>query len=94
MAVTWSISPQLGTIDTNGIYTAPALINSAAKVTVTATSVSDPTKSSTATISLGALLDVGAGAPTSTLQTAFILAFNRLGMAEHGSPATARTGQG
>ena len=81
MAVTWSISPQLGTIDTNGVYTAPALINSAAKVTVTATSVSDPTKSSTASISLGVLLDVGAGAPTSTLQTAFILAFNRLGMA-------------
>ena len=44
-AVTWSISPSLGAITSTGLYTAPSAIASAQTVTVTATSVGDPTKS-------------------------------------------------
>ncbi len=51
-AVMWSISPAIGSISASGFYTAPALIGSAQTVTVTATSVADPSKSARATISL------------------------------------------
>jgi hypothetical protein len=50
-AVTWSLSPQVGTV-TNGVYVAPAIIASQQNVTVTATSVADPTATATATVSL------------------------------------------
>lgn len=50
-AVTWSFSPAIGTL-TNGAYQAPAIIASAQNVTVTATSVADPTKSASASIAL------------------------------------------
>lgn len=48
-AVTWSISPSIGSIDSNGLYTAPAC--SFGAVTITATSVADSTQSATAVIS-------------------------------------------
>jgi GH18 family chitinase len=48
-AVTWSLSPVVGSITSAGLYTAPALIASSQTVTVTATSVADPTKSAAAT---------------------------------------------
>lgn len=51
-AVTWSLSPALGSISASGLYTAPASIGSQQTVTLTATSVADPTKSSGARISL------------------------------------------
>jgi uncharacterized protein (TIGR03437 family) len=76
-AVTWSISPQLGTINSAGSYTAPAPVSASQKVTVTATSVSDPTKSATASITLSHLIGVGSGAPNSTLQLQFQSAFYR-----------------
>jgi hypothetical protein len=54
--VTWSISPATGAgtiVSTTGAYTAPAtVISSITTVTVTATSVKDPTKFNTATITL------------------------------------------
>ncbi len=50
-AVTWSLAPSVGTV-ANGLYTAPATINSPQRITVTATSAADPTKSATATINL------------------------------------------
>jgi hypothetical protein len=50
-AVTWSLSPQVGTI-TNGVYQAPAIVASQQTVTVTATSAADTTKTATATVSL------------------------------------------
>ena len=54
--VTWSISPQVGTIDNTGLYTAPATITSNnTRITVTATSIDDPTKSATATVTLQAV---------------------------------------
>ncbi len=52
-AVNWSLSPAVGSVS-NGVYTAPASIASAQTITVTATSVADPTKSDTASISLSA----------------------------------------
>ena len=51
-AVSWSISPVLGTISASGLYTAPAFIASAETVTVQATSNTDPTNSATATVAL------------------------------------------
>lgn len=52
--VTWSISPAgLGAVSSSGLYTAPGSINAQQTVTVTATSVADPTKTGSATITLG-----------------------------------------
>ena len=48
--VTWSISPQLGTVDQTGLYTAPASLSSWQGVTVTATSVANPAQSASAQI--------------------------------------------
>ena len=43
--VTWAVNPAVGSISPTGLYTAPAAVNSQQIVTVTATSVADPTKS-------------------------------------------------
>lgn len=55
----WSISPQTGSIDQNGIYTAPSAVTAATTVTVTATSDADSSVSGTAKISLTATPSVG-----------------------------------
>ena len=78
-AVTWTISPQTGTIDQTGLYTAPAIISVSSRVTVAATSVTDGSKSGSATITLNTTIDVGLGAPTPALQQAFITSFFRNG---------------
>ena len=65
-AVTWQVNGVVGgnstsgTIDANGLYTAPGSVPSPATVTVTAISVADPTKSDSAslTISLTPVLSV------------------------------------
>ncbi len=51
-AVTWSLNPSIGAIDSDGWYTAPDSIPSQQTVTVTATSVADTTKTASATITL------------------------------------------
>ena len=57
-AVTWSVTGSgctgaaCGTISTSGLYTAPATVPSPALVSVTATSIADPTKSSAATVTI------------------------------------------
>ena len=51
-AVTWSLSPSVGSISVAGLYTAPASIASEQTITVTATSVADATKSASASVSL------------------------------------------
>ncbi len=51
-AVTWTLTPAVGTISASGLYTAPDCIYSQRTVTVTATSVADATKSTSATITL------------------------------------------
>ncbi len=53
-AVTWSISPQTGTIDPTGLYTAPYPALATQAITVTARSTVDSTVTGTATISLAA----------------------------------------
>ena len=47
----WSISPNLGTIS-NGYYTAPSSFSNESQVTISATSLADPTKTATATVLL------------------------------------------
>lgn len=66
VAVTWQVNgvvggnSTVGTIDSNGLYTAPGGVPSPSTVTVTAISVADPTKSDSAsvTISLTPVLSV------------------------------------
>jgi hypothetical protein len=51
-AVTWSLSPAVGSISTAGLYTAPASITAGQTVTVKVTSVPNPAISASATVSL------------------------------------------
>jgi hypothetical protein len=53
-AVTWSLNPAVGSISASGLYTAPGSISSTSTVKVTATSVADPTKSASASVTLTA----------------------------------------
>lgn len=50
--VNWSISPDVGSIDASGNYTAPPVISTEQTVTVTATSQADTTKSASAVVTL------------------------------------------
>jgi hypothetical protein len=50
-SVTWSVSPAVGSVS-SGQYSAPSSISSQQVVTVTATSVADPTKSASALVTL------------------------------------------
>jgi hypothetical protein len=52
--VNWSVYPQLGTLSSTGLYTAPASVSSPQVLTLWAASVADPTKYATAQISLTA----------------------------------------
>jgi hypothetical protein len=52
MTVTWSLNPQLGTINQTGLYTAPSSITTQQIVTVTATSAADTTKTASAIVTL------------------------------------------
>jgi Abnormal spindle-like microcephaly-assoc'd, ASPM-SPD-2-Hydin len=51
-AVKWTVGSPVGTISRGGVYTAPASISSAQTVEVTATSVADPSRSASASITL------------------------------------------
>ncbi len=51
-AVAWSLSPNVGTMDPSGLYTAPAAITAQQTVTVTATCQADTSKTATAQITL------------------------------------------
>lgn len=53
-SVVWSLNPSLGTISSEGVYTAPSIINYSGVVAVTATSVTHPTATASAFISLNA----------------------------------------
>ncbi len=50
--VTWLLSPLIGSISSSGFYTAPQFVNSPQAVTVTATSMADPSQSASASILL------------------------------------------
>ncbi len=80
LGVTWAYNPQAGALVTSGAttakYTAPASITSAQTVSVTATSVADPTQFSTAVVSLVApfnpiLVHSGGAAYTDTTSQAW-----------------------
>ena len=66
-SVTWSINPSIGTISSNGVYTAPASITSYQTVNVTAASLADPTSSASAIITLSSLVSVTIGPQTVNL---------------------------
>ncbi len=66
-SVTWSLSPSVGTISASGLYTAPSFIASPQTITVTATSVADPTKSGTATVTLNPTVSVSVNPPSVVL---------------------------
>ena len=51
-SVTWSLSPALGSVSSAGLYTAPSNTSVVQSVTLTATSVADPTRSAAAAITL------------------------------------------
>ncbi len=53
--VTWSLSSNVGTISSSGLYTAPANVAAAQQLTVTATSQADPTKAASAAITIQAV---------------------------------------
>jgi hypothetical protein len=69
-SVTWSISPQLGNIDQTGLYTAPASVASWQGVTVTATSVADPTKSASAQVWIFPPVSIGVNPSSVTMSAA------------------------
>lgn len=52
IAVTWLLSPNLGTITSAGLYTSPATITTQQTVTATATSQAEPAVSGSATLTL------------------------------------------
>ncbi len=76
-SVTWQVNgvtggaAATGTIDANGVYTAPATVPSPATVTVTAISNADPSKSASAavTIATSAGVSVSIAPATATVQT-------------------------
>jgi len=51
-AVSWSLSPQAGTLSSSGLYTAPSTVTSQQIVTITATSAADPSQAGAATVTL------------------------------------------
>jgi trimeric autotransporter adhesin len=69
-AVTWSMTPSIGSL-VNGLYTAPAVINSSLLITITATSVADASKSASAAVTLvppaGGGVSVGVSPPSAAL---------------------------
>jgi uncharacterized protein (TIGR03437 family) len=77
-AVIWSLTPQTGTIDAAGLYTAPTIVTASSTVRVTATAAADGSRSASATITLSSVTDIGTGAP-GTMQQAFISAYFRNG---------------
>ena len=67
-AVTWTLSPNVGTISNSGLYTAPAAVTSQQTVTVTATSVADTSRSAMAAITLSPSVVVAVSPGTVTLR--------------------------
>ena len=81
--VTWTFSPQIGTltvVDANdATYTAPSTVSGSTKVTITATSQADPTVSATATVTITQTIDIGTGAPNQGIVQEFVTAYYRNG---------------
>src|ERR1035437_1253860 len=65
--VTWSLSPAVGYISVAGLYSAPATIAAPQTVTVKTTSVADPTKFASATVTLNPPVSVTVAPASMTL---------------------------
>lgn len=65
--VNWSVQPNVGSISSSGLYTAPQSVSAAQTVTVTAQSAQDPTKTATAnvTVTSGVTFTMGPSGLTS-----------------------------
>src|SRR3984957_6539563 len=63
-AVTWSMSPSLGTLSANGLYTAPypGIVTTTQTVKIPAPSQADTTKSATATVTINPATSTGTAA--------------------------------
>ena len=75
-AVTWALSPAVGSLSAAGIYTPPAVIAAPQRVSVTATSVADQTKSASAAVTLAPSVVMSLTPPTATLTTGQTKQFN------------------
>jgi len=76
-SVSWSISPQgVGTVNSSGLYTAPATIASRRVISVVATSRVDPTKSGAASITLSPPVTVSLAPATVSLGPSQTQQFN------------------
>jgi hypothetical protein len=70
LAIRWSLSGaacpnSCGTVDASGNYTAPAILPSAPSVTLTATSVADPSKQTSTTLTITSHFTLQVAAPSS-----------------------------
>jgi hypothetical protein len=74
-AVTWSLTPAMGSISAAGLYTAPAVITALQTVTVTATSVADSTKRANANVLLSPPVGVAVTPGSVTLTSSQTQAF-------------------
>ena len=64
---TWTISPVAGSISAAGLYTAPATVTASQAITVTATSVADPSQTGTAIVTLSPPVSVAVTPAQATL---------------------------
>jgi hypothetical protein len=70
-AVTWSVNgipggnATVGTIDASGVYMAPEVLTASPSISLTATSVADPSKSATGTITIASLFSLAVSGPSS-----------------------------
>lgn len=90
-SVTWSIngaaggSAQLGTISTAGVYTAPADLPASTTVQVVATSVADPSKSASASVTIQSDVSVSIAPGASSVELGASQAF-RASLSSSGHP--------
>src|SRR6266568_3094358 len=66
--VTWSLNPAVGAISSTGLYTAPTSVASAQTIAAIATSVADPTKAASASLSLTTPVSVSVTPTTASLK--------------------------
>ena len=66
-AVTWALSPDVGSLSASGVYTAPASVQTAQMVSISATSVADPLISATSSVTLLPAVSVSLTPGTVTL---------------------------
>src|SRR5882724_4430379 len=90
-SVSWSVnsiaggSPQFGTISPDGLFTAPADLPTSGKVQITATSHADPSKSSTAGVTITSDITVSLSPGSSSVELGALQSF-QASIASNGKP--------